>query len=154
MEFELSFKQEHLLDYNISLNSFRFTTQKTAHRRKKANFLLKKQELHTTQMICNFKIMTRIYIQCLLCSTHCSGKKGANKLSCTLNTTTCTARTAYRYESPPTLPENSIITGWLFRDCKKRSLFSEHYIKFMLSHKFVITYISFHLCIYFTWCVV
>lgn len=34
MEFELSFKQEHLLDYNISLNSFRFSTQKTAHRTK------------------------------------------------------------------------------------------------------------------------
>lgn len=50
------------------------------------------------QMIWSYKIMTRIHIQHLLFSSDCSGKKSANKLNCTLNTTTCTARTAYRYE--------------------------------------------------------
>lgn len=69
-----------------------------------------------------------------------------NKLNCTLNTTTSTARTAHRYE----------LVQSLLQLYQKNQLSLVHYLEtvknevFSANTVFVITYISFLLWIYFT----
>lgn len=135
MELEQNFKQqndpqEHVLDYNVSLNSSRFTTQKTAHNKKLISFSKNKSYIQSRwSAVCNYKITKKTHMQCLLFPIHSLGKKSlsVNKLNCTLNTTT---RTAYQYELVQSLlqlyQKNQLSLVHYLRDGKKGSLFSEH----------------------------
>lgn len=136
MELEQNFKQqndpqEHVLDYNVSLNSSRFTTQKTAHRIKS---WFPSQKIRVTYKADDLqyaitKLRKKPHMQCLLFPIHSLGKKSlsVNKLNCTLNTTT---RTAYQYELVQSLlqlyQKNQLSLVHYLRDGKKGSLFSEH----------------------------
>lgn len=157
-DLELSLKeqndpQQYLLNYNVNSNSFRFSIQN----KRQISFSKNRSYIQGRQSgACNYKITTRIHKQCFLFSIYSFGRKNpsVSKLNCILNTTTYTARTTNSHELVQSLlqlnkKKNQLSLIQCLRDGKK-SLFSEYYINLMSFHKFVMAYISFLDCVYFT----